>query len=138
MEAHGVEAQDEHFISTLNEWANWENELGCPTIPKELCGGKSIGLGGPFGAGWVLLQQFKALYNRGHTFSNGDRQVIKHAYDLGHKWATPKWCKWGSANGHATWWEKVALVGDGQNQYSKCTKTIQGFCKQVLTRGDFE
>jgi hypothetical protein len=30
----------------------------------------------------------------------------------------------------------VALVGNGQSQSSKCTKTIQGFCRQVLTWGD--
>jgi hypothetical protein len=25
----------------------------------------------------------------------------------------PKWCKWGSADGHTTWWREAALVGDG-------------------------
>ncbi len=49
VEVHGVEAQDEHFISTPNEWTNRENELGYPTIPKEICGNKSTRLGGPFG-----------------------------------------------------------------------------------------
>jgi hypothetical protein len=93
MEAHGVEAQDEHFIPTPNGWANLENELGCPIILKELCGEKSIGLGGPLGVGRILLQQFKAFGNKGHTFSNGDKQIINHAYNLGHKWATPERCK---------------------------------------------
>jgi hypothetical protein len=41
VEAHGVEAQNEHLI--------------------------------PLG-------------NKGHTFSNGYRQVTNHAYDLGHEW----------------------------------------------------
>jgi hypothetical protein len=56
MEAHGVGAQDEHLFSTPNQWANREGELGHPTIPKKLCGGGSIRLGGPFGVGQVLLQ----------------------------------------------------------------------------------
>ncbi len=56
VEAHGVRTQDEHFIPTPNGWTNWEKELGYPTIPKELCGGGSTRLGGPFGAGWILLQ----------------------------------------------------------------------------------
>jgi hypothetical protein len=33
-----------------------------------------------------LLQQFRTLGNRGHTFSNGGGQVTNHAYDLGHEW----------------------------------------------------
>jgi hypothetical protein len=73
MEVHGVEAQDEHFILTLNGWTNRENELGYPTIPKELCGNGSTKSGGPFGVGRVLLQQFGAINNRGHPLSNGDR-----------------------------------------------------------------
>jgi len=72
-EVHGVEAQDEHFIPTLNGWTNRESEFGYPTIPKELCGSGSTKLGGPFGVGRVLLQQFEAFSNRGHPLSNGDR-----------------------------------------------------------------
>jgi hypothetical protein len=49
MEARGVEAQDEHFIPTPNGWTNRKNELGYLTILKELCGGGSTRLGGPFG-----------------------------------------------------------------------------------------
>ncbi len=56
VEAHGVEAQDEHLIPTPNGWTNQESELRYPTIPKELCGGGSIKLGGPFGNGRVLQQ----------------------------------------------------------------------------------
>jgi hypothetical protein len=36
-----------------------------------------------------LLQEFRAFGNKGHTFSNGDGQVINRAYDLGREWATP-------------------------------------------------
>jgi len=39
-----VEAQDEHHISTPNGWTNQKGELGYPTIPKELCGGRSTRL----------------------------------------------------------------------------------------------
>ncbi len=56
MEAHGVGAQDEHLFSNPNQWTNREGELGDPTILKELCGGGSTRLGGPFGVGRVLLQ----------------------------------------------------------------------------------
>jgi hypothetical protein len=56
MEANGVGAQDEHFLSSLNRWTNQESELGYPTIPKELCGGGSTRLGGPFGVSKFLLQ----------------------------------------------------------------------------------
>jgi len=89
-EAHGVEAQDEHLISTPNRWTNRESELGHPTIPKELCGGRSIRLGGPFGVGRVLLQQLRTFDNRFHPFSNGDGQITNCAYNLGCTWATPK------------------------------------------------
>jgi hypothetical protein len=34
MEAHGVEAQDEHLFPTPNRWTNQEGELGYPTILK--------------------------------------------------------------------------------------------------------
>jgi hypothetical protein len=51
MQAHGVKTQDEHLNLTPNGWANQEGELGYPTIFKELCGNKSIGLGGPLGVG---------------------------------------------------------------------------------------
>ncbi len=90
MKAHGVGAEDEHFILTLNKWTDQENELGYLTILKELCGGKSTRLGGPFGVGRVLLQQFEAFNNRFHSFSNGDGQVTNCAYNLGRTWATPQ------------------------------------------------
>jgi len=93
VESHGVRAQDEHLIPTPNRWPNRKGELGCPTILKELCGSKSTRLNGPFGVGWILLQQFEKLSNKGHTFSNGDKQITNYAYDLGRKWATPKRCK---------------------------------------------
>jgi hypothetical protein len=73
VEAHGIGPQDEHLIPTPNEWTNLENELGYPTIPKELCGGESSRLGGPFGVGQVLLEQFRTFDNGGHPLSNGDR-----------------------------------------------------------------
>jgi hypothetical protein len=66
------------------------DEFGYPTIPKELCGNRSIGLGGSFGVNQILLQQFRELSNRGHTFSNGDGQITNCAYDLGYTWANPK------------------------------------------------
>jgi len=88
VEAHGVEAQDEHLIPTPNGWTNRKGELDDPTIPKELCGSGSTRLGGPFGVGQVLLQQFGALGNRGHPLSNGDGQVTNCAHKLG--WATSK------------------------------------------------
>ncbi len=105
MEAHGVGAQDEHLIPTPNGWTNWKNELGYLTIPKELCGSESTRLGWPFWVSRILLQQFGTFGNRGHPLSNGDKQVNNCAYNLGCTWATPKWCKWGSANGHITWWK---------------------------------
>ncbi len=55
VEAHGDGAQDEHLLPTPNRWTNQEGELGDPTIPKELCGGGSTKLGGPFGVGRILL-----------------------------------------------------------------------------------
>jgi hypothetical protein len=33
-------------------------------------------LGGPFGVGRILLQQFKTFSNRAHAFSNGDGQIM--------------------------------------------------------------
>jgi hypothetical protein len=63
MEAHGVRVQDEHFFSSLNRWTNREGELGDPTIFKELCGGGSTKLGGPFGVSRVLLQQLETFHN---------------------------------------------------------------------------
>jgi hypothetical protein len=90
VEAHGVGGQDEHLIPTPNKWTNRESELGYPTIPKELCDGRSIRLGGPFGVGQVLLQQFGAFGNKFHAFSNVDGQITNYAYNLGHIWATPK------------------------------------------------
>jgi hypothetical protein len=56
VEAHGVKVQDEHFILTPNIWATREGECSYPTILKEFCDGRSIGLGGPFGVGRILLQ----------------------------------------------------------------------------------
>jgi len=73
----------EHLILTPNERTNRENEFGYPTIPKELCGSESIRLGGPFGVGRVLLQQFGTFDNRFHPLSNGDKQVTNCAYNLG-------------------------------------------------------
>ncbi len=32
-------------------------------------------MGGPFGVGQILLQQFRTFDNKGHPFSNGDGQV---------------------------------------------------------------
>jgi hypothetical protein len=131
----GVEAQDEHLILTPNRWANWEGELGYPIFFLKLCGSILTKLGGSFGVGWILLQEFRAFGNKGHT---SDGQVINRAYDLGCEWATLEQCKWGSANDHTTWWKKVALVGYGQNWSSKGTKMVQGFCVQVSMWGDFE
>jgi len=90
MKLHGVGAQDEHRIPTPNRWTNREGELGYPTIPKELCGGGSTKVGGPFGVGRILLQQFEAFSNWFHPFPNGDGQVTNCAHNLGHTWATPK------------------------------------------------
>jgi len=45
---HGVRTQDEHFILTPNIWTNQKSEFGYPIIHKELCGGESKKLGGPF------------------------------------------------------------------------------------------
>jgi len=36
VEAHGIGAQDEHLVLTLNGWTNQKSELGYPTILKEL------------------------------------------------------------------------------------------------------
>jgi hypothetical protein len=55
---------------------------------------------------------------------------------LGSTWTTPKWCKWGSANGHTTWWKKAVLVGGGKGQLGKGAQEVQGFYVQVLTRGE--
>jgi hypothetical protein len=93
VEAHGVETQNEHLIPTPNKSVTQKVELGYLTNFKELCGRRSTRLGGSFGIGRVLLQQFKAFGNRGHTFSNGGSQVTNCAYDLGHEWTTPKQCK---------------------------------------------
>jgi hypothetical protein len=49
LETHGVKIQDEHLIPTPNGWVNQEGELGYLIIHKELCGDKSIRLGGPSG-----------------------------------------------------------------------------------------
>jgi len=65
VKVHGVEAQDEHFIPTPNIWVTQKGELGYPTILKELCGNRLTRLGGSFGVGQVLLQQFRTLDNRG-------------------------------------------------------------------------
>jgi hypothetical protein len=76
---HGVETQDEHRISTPNGWTNWKGELGYPTIPKELCGGRSRKLGWPFRVSRILQQQFRTFGNRFHPHSNGDMQVTNCA-----------------------------------------------------------
>jgi len=88
VETHVVEAQDKHLILTPNRWTNREGELDDLTIPKELCGGGSTRLGGPFGVGRVLLQQFGTFGNGGRPLSNGDGQVTNCAHNLG--WATSK------------------------------------------------
>jgi hypothetical protein len=90
VEAHGIGAQDEHLVLTLNGWTNRKGEFGYPTIPKELSGSGSTKLGGPFRVGQILLQQFGAFDNQFHPFLNGDMQVTNCAYNLGHTWATPK------------------------------------------------
>ncbi len=64
--------------------------FGYPTIPKELCGGRSTRLGGPFGVGRVLLQQFGAFSNWFHPLLISDGQITNCAHNLGRTWATPK------------------------------------------------
>jgi hypothetical protein len=56
VEAHGVKAQYEHFILTLNIWVTPKNELGYPTILNELYGSKLTRLGGSLGVDQVFLQ----------------------------------------------------------------------------------
>jgi len=90
VEAHGIGAQDEHLVLTLNRWTNKKSELGYPTILKELCGSGSTRLDGPFKVGQILLQQFRTFNNQFHPFLNGDKQVTNCAYNLGRTWATPK------------------------------------------------
>jgi hypothetical protein len=68
---HEIETQDEHLILTPNKWVTQKGELNYLIILKELCGSKSTKLGGSLEVGQILLQQFKALGNIGHTFSNG-------------------------------------------------------------------
>jgi hypothetical protein len=82
---------------------------------------------------WVDLGTF---YNGVHPLSNGDGQVTNCAHYVGDTWKTPKWCKWGSANGHTIWWREVALVGGGKGQLGKGAQAVQGLCRQVLTRGE--
>jgi hypothetical protein len=55
VEAHGVEAQDEHLIPTLNIWITPKSELGYPTILKELYGNKLTRLGGSLGVDQIFL-----------------------------------------------------------------------------------
>jgi hypothetical protein len=90
VEAHGVEVQDEHLIPTPNGWTNRKSELVYPIILQELCGDGSTRLGGPFGVGRILLQQFGAFDNKFHPLSNGDGQVTNFAYNVGYTWTTPK------------------------------------------------
>jgi hypothetical protein len=59
-----------------------KSELGYPISLEELCGNKSITMGGSFGVGQVLLEQFKAFCNRAHAISNGDKQITICAYNL--------------------------------------------------------
>jgi hypothetical protein len=73
VEAHGVEAQDEHHIPTPNKWVNREGEFGYPTILKELCGGGSTKLGRPLRVGRILLQQFGTFHNQLHPLSSDDK-----------------------------------------------------------------
>ncbi len=136
MEAYGVGTQNEHFFSPPNRWTNREGQLGDPTILEELCGGGLTRLGGPFGVSRVLLHQLGTFRNGGHPLSNGDEQVTNYAHDLGSTMTTPEWCKWGSANGHTTWWRKATLVGGGQGQLGKGAQKVQGFYEQVPTRGE--
>jgi hypothetical protein len=89
MEANAVGTQDEHFVPSPNRWTNREGELGDPIIPKELCGGGSTRLGGPFGVSRVLLQQLGTLRNEVHPIPNGDGQVSNCAHDLGSTRTTP-------------------------------------------------
>ncbi len=83
VKANGVGTQDEHFIPSPNQWGNRKGQFGDPTIPKELCGGGSIRLGGPFGVSRILLQQLGTLRNWVHPIPNGDGQVTNYAHDLG-------------------------------------------------------
>jgi len=76
-------------MSTPNGWTNQESELNYRTIPKELCGDESTRLGGPFGVGRILLQQFGTFNNQFHPFSNGDKQITNCAYNLGHTGQPP-------------------------------------------------
>jgi len=128
VEAYGVGTQDEHFVPPPNQWTNQEGQLGGPTILKELCGSGPTRLGGPFGVSRVLLQQLGTFRNWVHPISNGDGQVTNCAHDLGSTRTTPEWCKWGSANGHTTWWRKAALVWGDQGQLGKGAQKVQGFC----------
>jgi hypothetical protein len=81
MEVHGVGAQNEHFLPSPNRWTNREDELGDPTIFKELRDGGSTRLGGPF-----ELAEF--CYNKlehsaiGSTPFQMVEQVTNCAHDL--------------------------------------------------------
>ncbi len=101
------------------------------------CGGRSTRLGGPFGVGWILLQQFEAFDNEFHPLSNGDGQVTNCVYSVGCAWITLEWCKWGSVNGHITWWRKATHVGVGQDEPWKGAQMVQRFCGQVPMKGEF-
>jgi hypothetical protein len=79
----GLELKMSTLFRPPNRWANRKGQLGDPTIPKELCGGGSTRLGGPFGVSRVLLQQLGTLRNGVHSISNGDGQVTNCAHDLG-------------------------------------------------------
>ncbi len=94
-------------------------------------------LGGPFGVAQSFATTIWSTRQLGHTFSNGDKQVTNFAYILGCTLVTLEGCKWGSANGHATWWNEATLMGEGQGQSSKGTKMVQGFFKQVSTWSAF-
>jgi hypothetical protein len=138
VESHGVRAQDEHLISTPNEWTNRESGLGYPTIPKKLCGNISTTLGGPFGISWVFLQQFGAFGNMGHPLSNGDGQVTNYAYDLGCTWATPKWCEWGSVNGHILDEKRWCLWKITKANLEKAHKQYKDFADKPWWEVNFE
>jgi hypothetical protein len=90
MEANGVGVQNEHFLSPPNRWTNREGQFGDHTILKELCGGGSMRLGGPFGVSQVLLQQLRTFRDWVHPFPNGDGQITNRAHDLGSTWINPE------------------------------------------------
>jgi hypothetical protein len=51
-----AQAKNMEALSFFSYFSNRVGELGDSTIPKELCGGGSTRLGGPFGVGRIQLQ----------------------------------------------------------------------------------